>query len=99
MKESESRDRVISENRTESGEFVPKTEQLAFTIDPDVQAVLEFMQRSVPSFKLLGIAESMPEMARLLWSRYPQEPVVAVSLEAKPLLLNTACETQLAATV
>jgi hypothetical protein len=49
-------------------------------VDEHLQQVLEFMQESVPASKLVQIAEKLPEMARLLWSRYSQEPVVAVSL-------------------
>lgn len=80
MKESESRDRVISENRTDSNELVPKTEQMELTIDCDVQEVLEFMQGHIPACKLVGVAENVAAMARLLWAHNPQEPVRSISL-------------------
>jgi hypothetical protein len=54
--------------------------EMPFEVDEHLKSVLEFMQRSIPTCKLVGIAEKMPEMARLLWGHYSQEPV-------KPLLL------------
>jgi len=55
--------------------------ELNFAIDGDVKAVLEFMQENIPTEKLLGIAEKLPELARLLWAGFPQEPCTAISLE------------------
>lgn len=49
-------------------------------VDSDVQSVLEFMQQNIQASRLTGVADSLPQMARLLWSRYPQEPCFAVSL-------------------
>ena len=53
---------------------------MELTLDEHVKAVLEFMQERIPTSKLVGVAEKMPEMARLLWDRYPQESVDALSL-------------------
>src|SRR5277367_2447076 len=44
-------------------------------LDQDVQAVLEFMQSKIQASKLVAVAESLPQIARLLWSQYPQESV------------------------
>lgn len=54
--------------------------QTVFSIDPDLQAVAEFMQHTLPAGKLVTIAENLPQVARLLWSKFPQEPVVGASL-------------------
>ena len=55
--------------------------EMQFEIDPDVQAVLEFMQGRIQACKLVGIAEALPQIAKLLWGHNPQEPVRVVSLE------------------
>ena len=39
-------------------------------IDPEIGKVLEFMQREVPTCKLLWVAEAMPSLARILWAKY-----------------------------
>jgi len=65
MKESNHRDRV-------------EVQQLC--IDDHVKAVLEFMQANVPSSKLCGVAEGIPQMTRLLCSHIPQESVICLSL-------------------
>jgi hypothetical protein len=49
-------------------------------IDEHLQRLLEFMQDTIPANKLVGIAEKVPIMARLLWGHNPQEPVSSVSL-------------------
>jgi hypothetical protein len=55
-------------------------------VDNDVKAVLEFMQERVAAFKLIGVAERIPAMAKLLWDKYPQEPVEPISLRSvRPL--------------
>jgi hypothetical protein len=51
------------------------------TIDPDAQSVLEFMQARIPVDKLVSIADSLPQMARLLWGHYPQRPCHLIGLE------------------
>ena len=53
-------------------------------LDEEMKAVLEFMQRHIPASKLMGVAERLPQMAKLLWDRYPQEAVTAVELHPKP---------------
>jgi predicted alpha/beta hydrolase family esterase len=42
--------------------------------------VLEFMQENIPASRLIGVAESLPQMARLLWAITPQEPIQALLL-------------------
>lgn len=49
-------------------------------MDADLQSVAEFMERNLPASKLVSVAEELPKMARLLWARYPQEPVVGLEL-------------------
>ena len=64
-------------------------------LDRDLKSVLEFMQSNVKVSKLIGISESLPQIARLLWEQYPQEPFKAVYLNPKPLSIS--CEKQLTA--
>jgi hypothetical protein len=59
--------------------------EMQFEVDRDVQAVLEFMQTNIPAVKLVGVAESVAQMGRLLWSHNPQEPVLVVSLSRFPI--------------
>ena len=54
--------------------------EMQFEVDSDVQAVLEFMHGRIQACKLVGVAEALPEMARLLWGHNPQEPVRTISL-------------------
>ncbi len=49
-------------------------------IDENVKRVLVFMRESIPASKLISVAESLPELARLLWRDCPQESFVAHSL-------------------
>ncbi len=63
---------------------------MELSLDEHVKSVLEFMQEKVPAGKLVGVAERLPEMARLLWDRYPQESLAAMSL----VLVKTGQESQ-----
>jgi hypothetical protein len=53
---------------------------MKITLDEHLQLVLEHMQQNIPTSKLVGVAEKLPDMARLLWSRYSQEPFHAIEL-------------------
>jgi len=53
---------------------------MQFVADEHVKAVVEFMQSKIPTAKLIGISDRMPEIARLLWGHFPQEPCTALSL-------------------
>jgi hypothetical protein len=54
--------------------------QALFAVDVDAQNVLEFMQRKIQASRLIGVADMLPQIARLLWSQHPQEPCTAASL-------------------
>ena len=54
--------------------------EMRFEVDSDVQSVLEFMQSQIQACKLVGVAEALPQMARLLWNHNQQEPVHPCSL-------------------
>jgi len=69
---------------------------LEIIIDESVKLILETMQSRIPTNKLIGVADCLPQMARLLWKDYPQEPCSAISLRAEPL--SIFCEKKLAAT-
>lgn len=54
---------------------------MKINLDAHLQAVLEYMQQNVPTGKLVGVAEKLPDMARLLWAdTYPREPFSAIEL-------------------
>jgi len=48
--------------------------------DPDARTLLEFMQKNLPTSKLIAISSQLPEIARLLWSDYPQQPCNIIQL-------------------
>jgi hypothetical protein len=50
-------------------------------MDPDVKAVLEFMQGGIRAPKLVSVADSLPAVARLLWGQYSQEACYPLLLE------------------
>ncbi len=49
-------------------------------IDPDVQAVVAFMQRNVPAARLASVADAISKLSRLLWGQYETEAVAALRL-------------------
>jgi hypothetical protein len=51
-------------------------------INEETQAVLEFMQSNIPVSRIIAVAETLPQMAKLLWAMHPQEPVVTASFVA-----------------
>jgi hypothetical protein len=53
---------------------------MQIAVDEDVQAVIEFMQSRIQASKLVSVADSVPQMARLLWGQTPQEPCVPAYL-------------------
>ena len=53
---------------------------MTIKLDEHLKSVLEYMQQNIPTSKLVGIAEKLPDMARLLWSNYSQEPFSAITL-------------------
>jgi hypothetical protein len=55
---------------------------MQFVVDADIRSVLEFMQFNVPTAKLVGIADSLPKIARLLWEHFPQESCVLFRIES-----------------
>ena len=55
---------------------------MKLTIDHDVRAVAEFMQRSIPTARLAGVAAGIHAMAPLLWGQYTAESVNPVDFSA-----------------
>lgn len=49
-------------------------------LDEHVQKMLTYMQRNVPTHKLIGVADAIQKSARLLWEQYPQEPLQGMTL-------------------
>ena len=60
-------------------------------LDADVKSVLEFMQSNISAGKLVGVSNAVPQLAKLLWGHYQQEPCSVVTLS--PPLPSTSCET------
>jgi hypothetical protein len=64
---------------------------LTLSVDPEVLAVAEFMQRRIPAARLLGVAAGMHALAPLLWGDYASERVHAIRLLADdPHILSAA---------
>jgi hypothetical protein len=51
------------------------------SIDEHLKKVLIFMQRNIPTHKLIAIAEALPKMAVLLWEHYPQQRIAIMQYE------------------
>jgi|HubBroStandDraft_6_1064221.scaffolds.fasta_scaffold345800_3 hypothetical protein len=66
-------------------------------IDSDVKAVADFMQRTVPTAKLVGVANRLAEIAGLLWGHYSPDDVRALCL-AGPITTDHDSQRQSAAT-
>jgi hypothetical protein len=49
-------------------------------IDPDVKAVAEFMQASVPASRLVSVAKGVNDLAPLLWGGFAPESIEVLSL-------------------
>ena len=58
---------------------------MILSADLDVQAVAEFMQRSVPAARLVSVAAGVTAMAPLLWGHYAAEDVCPLMLKADDL--------------
>ena len=58
---------------------------MKFEVDADVQAVAEFMQRSIPATHLVGVAAGLHALAPLLWGRYEPEQVSPLQLVEEPI--------------
>lgn len=62
---------------------------MRLVMDDDVQRVCEFMQASVPTAKLVAVADGLASLAPLLWGTYQGEAVSALRLSSKPI---SACD-------
>ncbi|MCU1303442.1 MAG: hypothetical protein JWQ87_3726 [Candidatus Sulfotelmatobacter sp.] len=71
-------------------------DRVAFEVDEHMKAVLQFMQENVPTSKLIGVSDSIPQVARLLWGSFPQEPCCFVTLRSPLPEPSTVCATPLA---
>jgi hypothetical protein len=49
-------------------------------IDSDVMAVVEFMERTIPPAKLMGVAKGVTGMAGFLWDHYDPQDVERMRL-------------------
>jgi hypothetical protein len=60
-------------------------------LDDDLKSVVEFMQSSIAARKLMGVAESLRKMAKLLWDGYPQEPMRVAGLVSPKVDQSREC--------
>ena len=58
-------------------------------IDPDVKAVAEFMQRSLPPDRLAAVASGLAKLGPILWEQYGNDQVQVLRLAERPIL---ACD-------
>jgi hypothetical protein len=57
---------------------------MELVIDPDVKAVAEFMQGSVPAVKLRSVASAVAALAPIIWSRHESDPIEPLFLTNEP---------------
>lgn len=58
---------------------------MELVLDPDVQAVAEFMQQRMHANRLVAVANGIAGIAPLLWGRHQQEEIYTLRLrEAAP---------------
>lgn len=58
-------------------------------MDNDVKAVMEFMQRTVPTARLAGVAKAICNLAPIFWGEHQKEGVPALFLR-EPAPTNDA---------
>lgn len=64
---------------------------MEIVIDPDVKAVAEFMQKSMPAAKLVSVASAVAALAPILWKRYQREDVDVLTLRhPQPPFVNNS---------
>jgi hypothetical protein len=54
--------------------------ETVLTIDPEVHAVVEFMQRNLQCSHMVAVAEAVAKLAPILWGRYAAEQVTPLQL-------------------
>jgi hypothetical protein len=54
-------------------------------INPEVKAVMEYMQQILPAARLVPVADAVQKIAPILWGHYPTEEVRALELNDKPI--------------
>ena len=64
---------------------------MELVFDPDVKAVAEFMQSTLPATRLVSIANAISELAPILWGRYTRESVDALYLAHPQPSSNDSC--------
>lgn len=55
------------------------------SIDSDLEKTIDFMQRNLPTDKLVGVAASLNGIAPLLWGHYAVQPLTAISLDREAI--------------
>jgi len=54
-------------------------------IDPDVMAVITFMQANMPVSKLAPVSSAIGRLGPILWDRFDEEEVISLCLVGDPI--------------
>ena len=65
-----------------------------FVLDPDVQAVAEFMQRNFSATRLVPIANGIAKLSPVIWGQFSQEELVLARLVPPPPVTDDAVQTR-----
>jgi hypothetical protein len=58
---------------------------MALQIEPDVLAIIEFMQSTVSASRLAATAEAVAALAPVIWGHQEREEIVPARLLAEPI--------------
>lgn len=59
--------------------------QSLLRMDSEVKKVLDFMQSNVQACRLVDVANSVSDIAPILWGHYERKKELALTLEAEPI--------------
>lgn len=59
---------------------------MKLVIDPDVQAVAEFMLANVPANRLVSVVNGLARIAPVLWEHHDVEAIAMLRLEHAPIV-------------
>ena len=70
-------------------------------MNPNVQKVVEFLQREIPADELNGVANAIPAVAAVVWSEYHHQAIRPMKMSEPPITeshLSLAMDEQQVAT-
>ncbi|MBZ5535398.1 MAG: hypothetical protein LAO31_05530 [Acidobacteriia bacterium] len=60
--------------------------ELILKMDSEVKEVLDFMQSNIQACRLVSVANSIKDIAPILWGHYEPKEEIALVLEMPPIL-------------